>query len=117
MDAARANLEPKRSLWMNTGQANRECQWILYRNLIEGCYNQLTDEREPAWRGKTHMLLYELDVYEWREEGDDEGREVCDGTIPIAVMMHQTPGLSLPDLTDWDYIATTADEHDMSMTF
>lgn len=125
MDTVSAHLEPRDSLWMNTGQANRECQWTLYRNLVDGCYNQLTDEREPPWGGQTRMLLYELDMYEWREEeegggsGDDatEKENVCDGTIPIAVMLHQTPGLSLAPLTDFDYVATASDESEMSISF
>ena len=39
------------------GQANRESQWDLYTNIKNGCYNQLTDERELPWTGITKLYL------------------------------------------------------------
>jgi len=121
MDTSRAFMK-QQSVWISAGQANRECQWMLYHNLKEGCYDQLTDQHDPPWEGQTRVLLYNLDVCEWqKQEGeavlDDVGGSVVEGTLGIAVMVHQKPGLSLSPLTDWDYVATESDEEALSMTF
>ena len=53
MDTTRRFLiKPSRLLFL-AGQANRESQWDLYKNIRDGAYNQLTDEKEPPWPGQT----------------------------------------------------------------
>ena len=58
------------------GQANRGQQMQLRKNIRDGCYNQLTDEREPPWPGASTMLLYELAQRPWESvsAGNEQGR-------------------------------------------
>jgi predicted nicotinamide N-methyase len=121
MDTVKAYLKPSQSMCVIFGQANRESQWDLYHNIINGCYNQLTDEREGAWPGTTRMLLYKLQMCEWTTTttGDDEDdAHVVDGTVPIAALIHCTPGSEeLGPFSQWDYVATDKDREGMLMTF
>jgi hypothetical protein len=114
MDTVRSQMSCENSLWIAVGQANRECQWELYHNLKTGCYNQLTDEHDPAWPGTTQMLLYNLRMYEWTSVNETP---TFDGDIPVAAMVHQTPGLILEPLTDYDHVATKEDEEGEFMSF
>jgi hypothetical protein len=63
------------------GQANRESQWDLFHNIKNGCYNQLTDKREPPW------ALYNLQISSFCEniEACDS---IIDGFVPIPVIIH-----------------------------
>lgn len=74
-------------LFMNVGQANRESQWDLYKNIRDGCYNQLTDEHDPPWDGATHMILYRLQMSKFCETLDECDTSI-EGTVPIAVLRH-----------------------------
>jgi predicted nicotinamide N-methyase len=119
MDTTRAYMKED-ALLLFVGQANRESFWDLYDNLHDGCYNQLTDEREPAWSGTTQMLLYNLKMEDWQEtkaEGEPEEEATMDGVVPIACMLHQNSGCSLPSLTQYDYVATAEDKEEMAITF
>jgi predicted nicotinamide N-methyase len=109
MDTARAYLRPGAPLLIVAGQANRQCQWDLYKNIRYGCYNQLTDEHEPPWPGQTKMLLYNLEM---RNEESQ-----IDGVIPMAVIIHHNDDLVLPPFTDYDYEATQEDDDNMLKTF
>jgi predicted nicotinamide N-methyase len=119
MDTTRAYMKED-ALLLFVGQANRASLWDLYDNLHDGCYNQLTDEREPAWPGTTQMLLYHLKMEDWQEtkaEGEQEEEATMDGVVPIACMLHQNSGCSLPSLTQNDYVATVEDKEEMAITF
>ena len=121
MDTARAFLKPS-STFLVVGQANRESQWELYRNLLNGCYNQLTDEHEAPWPGTTQMLLYKLELSKWyettSESKNSDATVEIDGVIPIAVLLHQTsPEVDALQLTWYDHVATAEDEEKMMMTF
>ena len=76
MDAISAHLDPEGGLMLVAGQANRGQQMQLRKNIRDGCYNQLTDEREPPWPGASTMLLYELAQRPWESvgAGNGEGR-------------------------------------------
>ena len=76
MDAISAHLDPEGGLMLVAGQANRGQQMQLRKNIRDGCYNQLTDEREPPWPGASTMLLYELAQRPWESVGvgNEEGR-------------------------------------------
>jgi predicted nicotinamide N-methyase len=115
MDTTRAYMK-ENALLLLVGQANRASYWDLYDNLVDGCYNQLTDEREPPWLGTTQMLLYHLKMEDWQET-DEEEEATVDGVVPIAVLLHQNEGCSLPLLTNYDYVATVKDKEEMSITF
>jgi predicted nicotinamide N-methyase len=119
MDTTRAYMKED-ALLLFVGQANRASYWDLYDNLHDGCYNQLTDEREPAWPGTTQMLLYHLKMEDWQEtkaEGEQKEEATMDGVVPIACMLHQNSGCSLPSLTQYDYVATAEDKEEMAITF
>jgi predicted nicotinamide N-methyase len=119
MDTTRAYMK-ENALFLCVGQANRASYWDLYDNLALGCYNQLTDEREPPWLGTTQMLLYHLKMEDWIEtkaEGEQEEEATMDGVVPIALMLHQNEGCNLPALTEYDYMATDEDREEMSITF
>ena len=79
MDAISAHLDPEGGLMLVAGQANRGQQMQLRKNIRDGCYNQLTDEREPPWPGASTMLLYELAQRPWESVGvgNEEGRKEC----------------------------------------
>jgi SAM-dependent methyltransferase len=116
MDTVRAYLKPEKSALLIAGQANREGQWTLYHNLLDGCYNQLTDNKEGPWPGSTQMLLYYLEMSKWQSSGSLDEPEI-DGRVPIAVILHRTPGMEVISLTDFDYVATEDDEGKMQITF
>ncbi len=116
MDTAKDMLRSDNSAFMVVGQANRESQWDLYHNIRDGCYNQLTDEREAPWNGETRMLLYQLQMFKWQVD-DDPSFETLDGTIPIAVMLHTSPDLEKFTFTTFDHIATKNDEEGIMMSF
>jgi predicted nicotinamide N-methyase len=119
MDTTRRFLKPKDSVLLVAGQANRESQWNLYHNILNGCYNQHTDEREGPWVGVTQMLLYHLEMSKWHVSTTDVTfQPEIDGVIAIAALVHQTPGSEqISRLTECDYIATEEDEDKMLMTF
>lgn len=59
------NTTSKSKLLLFAGQANRQSQWDLYDSMKHGCYNQISDRREPPWDGSTEMYLYKLIVSDW----------------------------------------------------
>jgi predicted nicotinamide N-methyase len=136
MDTARALLKPSGSLLFIVGQANRASLWELYRNLKDGCYNQLSDQREPPWPGTIEMRLFRLQVEDWvvveqlddndQEDSAAQPRPTTTATataidyedVPIAVMLYQSPGfVAMTQLTEYDYVATPADFAAMEMSF
>jgi predicted nicotinamide N-methyase len=108
------------SVVMIAGQANRASQWDLYENIRNGCYNQMTDERECRWPGETRMLLFRLRIYNWVSSmnGNDDAASgtIVDTTIPMAVLLHEFEpnGISF---SDQDWIATAQDRESMMMSF
>lgn len=98
---------------MMVGQANRQSQWDLYDNLVKGCYNQITDEHEPPWPGRTRMLLYRLRMNEWTENGEER----LDSVIPIAVLLHERDEAAADFLQECHYVATVQDREGMMMSF
>ena len=120
INTARHFMKPKNALFAVICQAHRESQWDLFDSVTKGSYNQETDEKEEAWPGKTEMLLYKLEMQEWRRQEDDIDEIVgapIEGVVPIAVLLHQTPGLTLGPLTKSDYVAETKDREELSMLF
>jgi predicted nicotinamide N-methyase len=119
MDTTRNYIKEHDSLVIFIGQANREMQWALYKNLRDGCYNQLTDEHEPAWPGTTKMFLYKLQVSAWTEETTDSSNfDMGDGLIPMSVIIYQPPGSSDFSLfKPYDHIATEADDESIMKSF
>jgi predicted nicotinamide N-methyase len=140
MDTARAFLKPSGSLLFVVGQANRASLWELYRNVKDGCYNQLSDEREPPWPGTIEMRLFRLQVEDWvvveqLDDTDQNNNGVVEPRpttttattpataidyedVPIAVMLYQSPGfVAMTQLTEYDYVATPADFAAMEMSF
>jgi len=116
MNTVRHFIKPTNSLFLVVGQANRECQWNLHDNIRNGCYNPDTDAREEAWNGSTDMRLYHLEMLQWQPQNNEVKKDV-DGTVPIAVLMHQTPGLQLGPLTEYDYVAEKEDRDKLTMSF
>jgi predicted nicotinamide N-methyase len=116
MDTAQAYLTKKDPLMIVVGQANRESQWDLYNNIRKGCYNQLTDEHEPAWPGHTKMLLYNLEMSDWVEDSTD-CRSNIDGVVPIAVLLHYSDGADLPSFSACDHVATDEDDKNIMKNF
>ena len=118
MDTTKSFLEKKDSLFVAVGQADRESQWNLYHNLRDGCYNQLTDENEPPWAGKTYTLLYKLEMSRWCAAPEDvEKPENCEGVIQIAVLVHQTEGMDIDQFTSQDHVATREDDDSILRSF
>jgi hypothetical protein len=115
MDTVEANLKTTDSLLLLCGQANRDSQWDLYRNIRDGCYNQVTDVHDKPWPGDCKMLLYRLEMGHWGEEGQRQTE--TDGTIPMAVLCYQSPGMKFPPISDCDYAATEEDFESLSMSF
>lgn len=115
MDTTRTFLKPENSAFMSVGQANRESQWDLYHNIRDGCYNQLTDEKETSWKGETKMLLYQLQLSKWHVGESDDVQ--IDGVLPIAVMLHTSPGLENFTFTTSDQIATKEIEESVMISF
>jgi hypothetical protein len=116
MDTAQAYRD-KESVCLFVGQANRESQWDLYRNINHGCYNQRTDNHDGPWEGTTKSLLYKLQMETWATGDPGTERGQVDGVIPIAVLIHQSPGLCVGPLTDFDYEATNEDIGAMLISF
>lgn len=100
---------------MVCGQANRDSQWDLYRNIRDGCYNQLTDAHDKPWVGDCKMLLYRLEMGNWEKDGQREA--TVDGTVPMAILCYQNPDRKLPPLSNHDHIATEDDFERLSMSF
>jgi hypothetical protein len=106
MDTSRAFLESKNDAKSThcpptlfvAGQANRESQWDLYKNIQNGCYNQLTDEHEPPWPGTTRMLLYNLRMSSFCESLDEIDNNI-DGVVPISLIIHHSDGGNGNDVT------------------
>jgi SAM-dependent methyltransferase len=116
MDTARHFLKPTKSLFLAIGQAYRKSQWDLHDNVAVGCYNQLTDQHDKSWPGTTNMLLYRLEMQEWQKEESEETVRI-EGMVPIAFLLHQTPGLELGPLTAHDYVATAQDREKLDISF
>jgi predicted nicotinamide N-methyase len=123
MDTIRACLsEDAHSKLLVVGQTNRESQWDLYDNLVDGCYNQLTDEREPPWPGRTRMVLYKLEMSEWMkgDSSDTAGSSTkfdLDGSVPIAALLYEREPNTPDFLTESDRVATPEDREGMLMSF
>ena len=115
MDTIVANLKPTKSLLMVCGQANRDSQWELYRNIRDGCYNQLTDTHDKPWPGDCKMLLYRLEMGHWEE--DEQQAATVDGTVPMAILCYENPDMKVPPLSNHDYIATEADFEGLILSF
>ena len=121
MDASRACMKGGSGLLYIVGQANRESHWDLKNNFQNGCYNQITDEREPPWEGDTNMLLYNLKVGQWGNgEGKTSNANEIDEEVPIAVCVHcQEEGRFAREILEvgMDHIATKEDEEEQEYTF
>lgn len=121
MDASRASMKDDSGLLYIVGQANRESQWDLKNNIQNGCYNQITDEREPPWEGDTNMLLYNLKVGQWGDGGTTTSNtNEIDEEVPIAVCVycHEVGRLACEILeVGLDHIATKKDEEEQEYTF
>ena len=114
MDATKACLNRESGLMYIIGQGNRESQWDLYNNICSGCYNQITDEDESPWQGETKMLLYDLEVGAWAEDGEVG----VQGEVPVAVLIHSVEEGRISTLLDVDdHIATKVDEENQMYTF
>jgi hypothetical protein len=117
MDTSTAHLSTD-GLMLVLGQANRQSQWDLYKNIKDGCYNQITDEHEPAWIGDTRMLLYVLEVGCCQKDGEEHSDEVYD-MIPMAALLHsrgdEESVLSL--LAEYSHVATKEDEESIAISF
>ena len=101
------------------GQANRQSLWDLFHNIVDGCYNQITDQREPAWDGTTRMVLHKLRMGDWSEETSNKDAKLeLNGAIPIATIVHSRDGGN-PDLRfgDFDYLADPATEASIDRSF
>ena len=117
MDTTQAYLTKKDPLAIFVGQANRESQWDLYNNIRKGCYNQLTDEHEPAWPGHTKMLLYNLEMSDWVEDPTDCQSNI-DVVVPIAVLLHyDSDGADSPSFSASDHVATDDDDKNIMKNF
>jgi Lysine methyltransferase len=118
MDTSRAFLgDRKGATLMVIGQANRECQWELYKNIKNGCYNQLTDEHEPPWPGTTQMLLYKLKMSAFCPSlRECENR--IEGTLPMSVILHHH-GQILPfyPFRDLAHVGTEQDDESILKSF
>jgi Lysine methyltransferase len=117
------SMMARNSVFVVVGQANRESQWDLYRNVRDGCYNQVIDEREPPWDGRTQMLLYKLQMSQFCEKLEDCDT-IIDGVIPIAVLMHQQDAVRAKDQQQLDppfqshaYVATDEDDRNILKSF
>lgn len=88
MDTSRALMGlQKGSTFMVAGQANRQSQWDLYKNIKYGCYNQLTDEHEPPWPGTTKLFLYKLRISAICDSIEDCEYQI-ESTVPMSVILH-----------------------------
>jgi len=139
MDTTRAFLKQdsvaQDSLLIIVGGASRESQWDLYHNIRDGCYNQITDVREPPWLGKTKMVLFHLKMSNWVEDNDEtdvvEDDDEDSQMVPISVIIHQPPsrsGISSNDpsldtdtimslFKEFEYVATETDDRNMLKSF
>lgn len=109
MDTSRAfmDVDPhstQKSSLMVIGQGNRESQWELYKNIRDGCYNQLTDVKEIPWTGKNRMLLYKLQMSEWCSSIEECEKNVND-LLPMSLLLHQD------DADDTDLLPFGANAH------
>jgi hypothetical protein len=125
MDTVRAFMGAGRGgTLMVVGQANRDSQWDLYKNIKNGCYNQLTDAHEPPWPGMTTLLLYKLrmsSVCNCVEECEKQ----IETTLPMSVILHQDilndseESNSLPfyPFQDLAHVATELDDESIMKSF
>ena len=128
MDTIKKFVNPQSGYSVVIGQANRESQWDLYKNICKGCYNQRTDQHERPWSGSCNMLLYHLESTKWIEQKyDDHGNlsftkddfdSNIDGDIPISVIVyHSNEQATLPAFSPYDHIATVSDDENIMKTF
>ena len=126
MDTIQRFRKPLSATCMIVGPAHRKSLWDLYKNIRNGSYNQLTDQYEDPWDGKTQMLLYNLRMNEWKEipaevsqSQQDEEKDMINGVIPIAVLLHEARDAQFIQggLTSVDYIADEEDEKALDLTF
>ena len=120
MDTARAFMDAnaRPSTLVVLGQANRESQWDLYKNIQKGCYNQLTDVQELPWPGKCRMLLYSLQMSDWCstvEACDDS----VDGIIPFSLLVHHDDdnAAQLSPFEKFAHVATQKDDDNIMKSF
>jgi predicted nicotinamide N-methyase len=117
------------------GQANRQSLWDMYHNIANGCYNQITDQRDPPWPGTTCMLLYQLYMTSWsmnneqdEQQGEDDWNveedikslnQSFESILPIAAIVHQRgTTTSSPSLVQpYDHMASQADEDAQMKSF
>jgi len=116
MDTIQSHLVNDSGIAMVICQANRQSQWDLYDNLVKGSYNQLTDEHEGPWKGRTRMLLYRLQMHEWTDKTDSDD-EVVHTILPIAVLLHERDEGATNFLHPGDYVATAKDQEEMLISF
>ena len=100
------------------GNANRKSQWDLYHSLLDGCYNQMTDELEPPWPGHTSMILYSLCLGKWCEGSRSDPAAPVDDMVPISVLLHKNnPELQVSFFGLEDHIANQEDEENQAISF
>jgi hypothetical protein len=115
--------KPLKPTLLVIGQANRESQWDLYKSIMNGCYNQYTDEHEPPWPGTTKMLLFKMKMSTFCEQVEAcESDESSDGVIPISVIVHQDEE-NIDDKTllcpfeSFAHVATEEDDENIMKSF
>jgi Lysine methyltransferase len=114
MDAENKDVgnNQKPSTLVVTGQANRESLWDLYKNIQNGCYNQLTDVKEPPWQGTTRMLLYNLQLSPWCPTLEACNGQI-DGLVPISLIVHHGDmNADAVQLSPFEMFAHTATQED-----
>jgi hypothetical protein len=125
MDTARAFMKAEHgnqspSTLVLTGQANRKSLWDLYNNIQNGCYNQLTDVKEPPWPGSCRMLLYNLQMSHWCSTLEACDRQI-DGLIPMSLMVHHgdtnTDAEQLAPFEKFAHVATQEDDENIMKSF
>merc|ERR1712032_51615 len=122
MDTVTSRLARKDGLVMVASTAYRHAHWEFYKNLRDGCTNQLTNTAEPPWPGITKMLLYDLHVGSWNEVSSRDlslgsfgprGAVSMDAKITsIAVLVHAAPGVEIEEAISGpdNYVASDQDE-------
>jgi hypothetical protein len=103
------------------GQANRESLWDLYKNIKNGCYNQLTDEHDQPWPGTTRMLLYNLQMSSFCESLDETDNNI-DGDVPVSVIIHHDvddvpENFILTPFSKHAHLATEEDDENIMKSF
>ena len=117
MDTSRAFMGEGSNLFV-VGQANRVSQWDFYKNIKDGCYNQVTDEREPPWPGSTKMLLFNLQISPFFEDLDnDESFSSIDRVVPISVIVNDSATDNFCPFQKFAHEATEEDSKGIERTF